>query len=167
MRITFAVDPASKKPHTVAHFHERELVEVFRTSDPWELYRAMVQAPPIEADMDVVVETQPAVYGQARASDILELAKVTGTLLGLARAATGAWPTEMTPGAWKGRLPKPGKARDPYIVAHRVQRELAAHERRAVRGILDGMNNAEHRWDVWDAVGIGLVHLGRLKRGLV
>lgn len=62
---------------------------------------------------------------------------------------TNGWDARYRPSAWKGNVPKAAHHR-------RIKRALTAEELYALRDL---------GHDTWDAVGIGLFHLGRTKRG--
>ena len=97
------------------------------------------------------VETPHAVRGNARARDVIMLAVFAGRLLGTRGTA---W----TPESWKGQIPKPKRRGRPYIVWERCKRILTPEE---VERVQDPTS-----WDCVDAVGLGLVVVGRAKRGL-
>lgn len=101
------------------------------------------------------VETPRRAHRGIPPASIITLAVLAGRLL-------GPRGIEVDPGKWKGSIPKPRRAADPYIVWERCKRELAAAEIERVKM----PRNKRRGWDVADAVGLGLVVLGRLDRGL-
>ena len=64
---------------------------------------------------------------------------------------------------WKGTVPKPKRAADSYIITRRCARLLSERELARVEA---SKTNASESWDVWDAIGIGLVMLKRAGRGV-
>jgi hypothetical protein len=70
------------------------------------------------------------------------------------------------PHAWKGTTQKPEKAYDsqgrevPYIIKDRVKAILSAAE----LAVIDWTKSVSHSWDVADAIGVGMHHLGRFER---
>ncbi len=98
----------------------------------------------------VVVE-RPQVDGRTRKiklQDVLDLSYAAG-------AAGGAGAVKVFPRDWKGNVPK-------KVMARRIDRSLDPAERRVLAACLvDVPKDLQH--NVWDAVGIGLWHLGRLR----
>lgn len=107
----------------------------------------------------LVLEVPHAVRGDARADNIITLAFAAGRLAG----AHGGHQSHLRPEEWKRQLPKPKRASDPYIVWERCKAELAENERERI----EWPGSKRDRWDVADAIGLGLVALGRLRPGLV
>lgn len=109
-----------------------------------------------DGPFDVVVVEWPRQRreGGASSASLITL----GVHLGQALARTGTdHVRRINPSEWKGSIPKPASRKAPYIVATRARGWLLPGEPAPDRG----------EWDVWDAIGIGLVHHGRCRRGLV
>ena len=126
-------------------------IEVRRAAleDSWD--ELVIEAP----------EPQPGRKQRARAADVLLLARRAGALAEICRpTGTTRW---IGPSAWKGSVPKPARVSMPYIIAVRAQALLTPAEFDAV--VLP--RDRREQWDVWDAIGVGLVALGRARRGLV
>lgn len=65
-----------------------------------------------------------------------------------------------TPHDWKGGVKKPKSVKELYAIQPRVLERLAESEKRWIAW----PTNGRHCWDLIDAVGIGLHHLGRFER---
>ncbi len=65
--------------------------------------------------------------------------------------------TQLSPPSWKGQVPK-------QIHHVRIRRALVPRELEVVHTGCRGLRT-KHRGDVWDAIGLGLFHTGRLGRG--
>ncbi len=93
----------------------------------------------------------PQVYDRSRSkgdpNDLVQLAAVVGGIVD--RMVVPA--TIYLPREWKKQVPK-------KIMCERVEGRLTPEERARV----ELPNNKKLQLDVWDAVGIGLHHLGRL-----
>jgi len=101
-----------------------------------------------------VIESPHDQRGRARVDDILLLARFVGMLQAF------CLPSEVVlvrPSDWKGTIPKPKRAADPYVIAYRGARELSPTEHKAI--FLPRAK--KQQWDVWDAIVIGLWHLRR------
>jgi hypothetical protein len=66
------------------------------------------------------------------------------------------------PSKWKGQIPKPRRTSDPYIITERVLGILSPAEAERIRR----PKNDKHAWDLYDAVGLGLVACGRARSGV-
>lgn len=100
----------------------------------------------------VVIEKMRKYTGRGETHKDLDRVEVMAKALG--KAARTMWnaPTKRVyPSDWKGNVPKD-------VCQRRVERTLTHNE-------LDSMHDFGH--DAMDAVGVGLVAVGRLKRGLV
>jgi hypothetical protein len=89
-----------------------------------------------------LVSEYPAWHGQVlgwSAGDLQKLVFLVGVLAGYFHAAASFTP--VTPGEWKGQLPK-------SVVTRRLEKRFGKHTK--------GWEK-----DVWDAVGIGLWKMGR------
>lgn len=115
---------------------------------------------------NVVVAEQMKVYRapwqKGDQADLLRLSVVTGALAGLLRAkenppgtTSAVWYTAHD---WKGSLPKP-KDGEEYVVKTRVEARLRPEELARVEPCA---RTLEH--NVYDALGLGLFHLGRFDR---
>lgn len=100
---------------------------------------------------EVVICERMQVYGPDKSkgdpNDLITLSIIAGMLR----------PTWLyLPREWKGQVPKPARKSDPYILEARVRARLEPAELARLP------ENVGPAWDVIDAVGIGLHHLGRL-----
>lgn len=98
----------------------------------------------------------PGAKGQADPDDLLPLAVIGGVIAG----RLGCVSMFVRPREWKGTIPKPIRAADPYQVELRVRARLDAGELAAYEAGTAGMSNST-RHNVADAVGIGLHAIGR------
>lgn len=64
------------------------------------------------------------------------------------------------PHDWKGSVEKPKKVSEPYPITAKVEARLEQSE----LAVITWPENGRHRWDVVDALGVGLHHLGRFER---
>lgn len=116
---------------------------------------------PYRTIRSAVVE-RPQVYVQWRQkgdpNDLVEIALLAGEVVGWLRNHLGrveaAYPL---PSEWKGQLKK-------EVTTPRVRAALSPEELSRVE-MLRAVNTLGH--NVWDAVGIGLVHLGRKQKGVI
>lgn len=106
----------------------------------------------------VVLEVPGRLSRHVRLESALKLSEFVGQIKATLRLPT----VEFLPTRWKGNLPKPTKASEPYIVTERCKEFLSSAEKETI--VVPG--SARKRWDVWDAIGIGLVYLERCRRGL-
>lgn len=102
---------------------------------------------------DRVIVEMPEVYpgSKVNPNDLIKLAAKAGAVLGryyLLPCQTVA------PKTWKGQLPKPAKASDPYIVAERIKRKLDCAKVEAL-GLPPSLKH-----NVYDAVGLALYAIG-------
>lgn len=118
----------------------------------WSVFYA-VRFPPRG---DAIIEV-PQVYqrGKGDQNDLVTLAGVAGAI------ATVIPPVihlhSVVPAEWKGQVPKPKRASDPYIIEERLRARLSPKE--VARVQLPSARSLQH--NVWDAIGIGMHHLGR------
>ena len=105
-----------------------------------------------ENPVDLAIEL-PQVYTVSKSkgdpNDLINLAVVVGAFL--ERWSTRGRQHVYSPGRWKGQVPK-------LIMVERIQKRLRPDETASVD--LPAKSLAHN---VWDAVGIGLYHLDRLK----
>ncbi len=161
------IDPSSHSSG-VAIWQEQTLIGAYvakAEGDPINMARAIFALCSAEfwfSKHAVVIETQQEFAGQRpRIADLIKLATTTGVIAGyLSYAGHGIG--FVLPSEWKGQIPKPGRVSQPYIVAERCKRLLRPEELEAVQ--IPSSKRA--CWDVWDAIGIGLVALGRARRGV-
>lgn len=106
----------------------------------------------------LALEVPHEVRGNARSRDVLLLAFAAGQIDG----AHFGKKIHLNPEEWKCQVPKPKSVAQPYIIWERAKRELAETERERI----DWPRDKRDRWDVADAIGIGLVALGRMRAGL-
>jgi hypothetical protein len=108
----------------------------------------------------VVVEV-PQVYAAASmSSDPNDLVDITFSGGFVARAAGPSVVRLMRPREWKGQVPKD-------ITRERAKRRLTDRELEAAMADEMRIKPARFRADFWDALGVGLVALGRAKVGVV
>lgn len=96
-----------------------------------------------------VVAEWPQDYAQGR--DAHEDLSTLREMVEGVETATGVKARRILPRAWKGNVPK-------IVCAQRVVAALGLHEALAL------LDRGE---DTYDAVGVGLFHLGRVKRGVI
>jgi hypothetical protein len=102
----------------------------------------------------------PQTYGgraaKGDANDLIQLAVVVGHLqMGLSDSEATEWPTLILPQDWKRQVPKD-------LCAKRAMKALHGYELESVeRHVPESLQH-----NMWDAVGIGLVCVGRLRPGL-
>ncbi len=112
----------------------------------------------------VVVEW-PQIYsrgaGKSKADPNL-LLPLVGVDCALAALLPHAEVAHYTPHEWKQNIKKPLNASGEveYIITKRVKARLTPGESKCV----DWTKSVKHSWDVADAIGIGLWHLGRFDR---
>jgi hypothetical protein len=102
---------------------------------------------------DVLVLEQPRIYPGVRREDPNDLIQLAG-VLGAIAAHWESAPTIVAyyPAAWKGQVPK-------KVMTKRILKHLATGE----LSRLVSVGAKDH--NTIDAVGLGLFHLGRMKRG--
>lgn len=141
----------------------------------WSASGALVEAgwfpvdelPPWGLGHEVVVETQVARSpqqtpgGQAGYQDLIDVAWEAGRFLGRFDPRVVR---RLKPEEWKGQVPKPKKASEPYIIEARVRGILSPAEWKIVEAAFPSARGKRH--NVVDAVGIGLFALGRCGRGV-
>lgn len=98
-------------------------------------------------EADVLVIEVPTLWARSSSSSILLLSERVGRIISAVRAGDVV---RFFPSQWKGSTPK-------AICRERIKRVLSEAEVARITGT----------HDAWDAVGIGLVALGRCGRGLV
>jgi hypothetical protein len=125
------------------------------------------------ASVDVIVVELPQIYsrgGNKTKGDpnktCLPLAMVDGALAALFPYAETC---SHQPHSWKGTTQKPDRCFDEngkekvYVIKNRVKERLTPAEQR----VIEWGNSIERSWDIADAIGVGLHHLGRFERGRV
>lgn len=111
-------------------------------------------------DYGLIAELPRTYDGRARkgdANDLIAVAFAAGLVIGDSKQTKYV---TVSPSDWKGNVPKPKRASDPYIIEERCRAILRPRELAVVP---DLARSKAH--NVWDAVGIGLWHLGRLHIG--
>jgi len=90
--------------------------------------------------------------------NVLPLAMIDASLAALLpRAEVKSY----QPHSWKGSTQKPKSAKSgEYVIMSKVKSRLSENEIKVV----DWTKSVSHSWDVADAIGIGLFHLGRFER---
>jgi len=125
-----------------------------RTKTPLDCVRA-ISFYVRKLTIDEVVVEIPQVYPgyrDADNNDLIDVSAVSGAVAMLASKRTF-----VRPRAWKGSVPKPARAADPYILAERAKAKLSQKELASI----EWPGSAKHKWDVADAIGIGLWSLKR------
>lgn len=116
---------------------------------------------------DVAVEW-PQIYasrikaGQTEGdpNDLIALAAVSALV-----ASAGSVSSSYLPAEWKGQLKKPKKKGDVNAMAVRCAAKLSPVEQAVVSSLATEGLSKDH--NTWDAVGIGLFHLGRLHKRVI
>jgi len=92
--------------------------------------------------------------------NVLPLAMVDAALAALLSSSVEVF--SFQPHAWKGSTSKPENASGAveYVIVGRIKARLTADELR----VIDWTKSVSHSWDVADAIGVGLHHLGRFER---
>lgn len=105
-----------------------------------------------QGDPEILVVEKPQVYREAKLkgdpNDLIDLAIVVGTL---AERFHDAGLALYLPRTWKGQVPK-------VVMRQRIANRLSHEE-----FFSPVLPSASLSHNVWDAIGIGLFHLGRLK----
>lgn len=103
----------------------------------------------------------PQVYGgrasRGDANDLFALAAVDAALCAMLDPVLIA---HYLPRQWKGATQKPATVGEGYPIISMVDRRLDDSERQAIAR----PTNGRHVWDVYDAIGVGLKHLGRFDK---
>lgn len=156
MKTLLSIDPGLRNV-AVAEWHDGELVHATLVANPNKgrgpsAWRDAASAVISELGSDVYTEAAlevPQVYRQGLQkgdpSDLIELAGVDGALT----AFLSAQVTGYLPARWKGQVPKD-------IHHARILKKLTDSEKSA---IICPQKSLLH--NVYDAIGIGLFHLGR------
>jgi hypothetical protein len=147
MSVVISIDPG-KHFLGVASWIDQELVDA-------RLHETVGYQPPFV--LDVLAIERPMIYpGRAqkgRQRDLIELAMIAGRIQERAgRAKVFCF----DPYQWKAQLPK-------AVTRDRVQEILSEQE----LGRIIKPRKASLIHNIFDAIGIGLVYLGRARRGLV
>lgn len=140
-----AVDPG-KSAAGMAWFDQGRLLAAEYVGVLW--WDSQIKTFPLR---ELALERQYLTKKHPRPMDIVDLAFAAGTVKGMVRAH---WPycavTEYQPVRWKGNVPKP-------IMIRRIRAALSADELTRIHRI----GSKDH--NTFDAIGIGLYALGRLK----
>jgi hypothetical protein len=109
---------------------------------------------------NLIIE-MPQTYGGRAArgdtNDLIALGATVGAIEHMARAILGIHVSNVRPSDWKGQIPKPKRAGDPYVVETRVNAVLSSKEDHGVQW----PTARRLCWDVADSIGIGLWHFKR------
>lgn len=108
--------------------------------------------------IELAVIEKPQIYTginmKVDAGDLIDVAVTAGAIAG----AVGAVETRFVqPKTWKGQIPKPDPG-ETYIIELRARKRLSVEEMAGV--VLPKTRKTS--WDLWDGVGVGLVHLRRM-----
>jgi hypothetical protein len=127
-----------------------------------ERWEAQSDLPPV----DVLVVELPQVYARGAGKTKGDPNKTAIPLAMVDAAIAALFPYaevhSYQPHAWKGSTQKPENASGEveYIIKSRVEDRLRLDEVATV----DWTKSVAHSWDVADAIGVGLHHLGRFER---
>lgn len=155
-----SLDPGAKVCG-LALFEDGELASAWLagTNKHWvqmalNAYQSVVDRVVPEVMREVAIE-RPQVYRQrfqkGDPNDLITLSLVAGAFAG--SFIPGAAVSEYKPREWKGQVPKPAMQK-------RIESRLSEEELSRV-----SWPAKSYRHNVWDAIGIGLHHVGRLKGG--
>lgn len=127
---------------------------------PWQPLQS-----PREAEAPHVLAFEiPQVYQRAAGKSKGDPSKLL-PVYGVVSAITALFSEEAevrygTPRDWKGGVGKPKSVKEMYAIEPRVMERLSAEE----RATIVWPKNKQRRWDVVDAIGVGLHHIGRFER---
>jgi hypothetical protein len=158
--VLLSLDPGAKVCG-LALFEDGELASAWLagTKGHWvqmalNAYQSVVDRVVPEVIQTVAIE-RPQVYRQrlqkGDPNDLVTLALMAGALVG--HFIPQASIAEYKPREWKGQVPKP-------VMQRRIESRLSQEELGRV-----SWPAKSYRHNVWDAIGIGLHHVGRLKGG--
>ena len=110
--------------------------------------------PAYARDADELVIELPRVYRKSKGdpTDLIDLAFAAGRYV---EQLTPKKLFSCRPSDWKGQVPKPKRAEEPYIIAQRCMKALGGEALRQV----EWAGAAKARWDTWDAIGLALWRL--------
>lgn len=145
-------DPGAKAAGCAVFGEDRKLAAAYlaRGKDWHETALAASSGLP-DRVCEVVIERPQIYQGRKQKgdpNDLITLAEQAGYVAAL---ATLKRPREYKPAEWKKQLPK-------EIVEERVKKRLSAREKTRVQW--PRAKSLHH--NIWDAIGLGLVHYGRL-----
>lgn len=173
-----SIDPGYSKKGAAGwgHFDFAELTHagLVRRDEAWSTGRMGLElgtriVSTITSSVDVVVVERMQSYSHSAQkgdqNDLVKLAEVgaaaAGVIAGVRLLDDGTQLeiAHVTPHEWKGNV-------DPDIMIKRIQALLKPHELEvAIAAFERDANRAKSLWhNGWDAIGIGLVRLGRMKR---
>jgi hypothetical protein len=118
-----------------------------------ELHRAIESFPPAKRLVTEQMVVYPGPQQKGDPNDLIALSFISGG--GHMLCAPAATLELVTPHEWKGQVPKD-------IMQKRIERSLSLLEQQMVTASLQGVAPSL-RHNAWDAVGIGLNALGRLR----
>lgn len=98
---------------------------------------------------------------------IIKLSRYAGEIYGAIYVQPGPRKVKWLQTAWKQGLSKPNSVSKLYVVEHRARKVLSEAEQKVLDTALEDCSRGSYRWDIADAVGMGLVDTGRLRAGLV
>jgi hypothetical protein len=112
----------------------------------------------------IVIEwPQPFAKQRPRIEDLILLGGAAGAIAAALHCTHWEAPVEhVQPSKWKGQIPKPTRTADSYLIEGRVCAILEPCEAECV----ELPRSVKAQWDVWDAIGLGLVSTGRAYRGV-
>jgi hypothetical protein len=149
-----AVDPGVRKAG-VAMFDDGELAAAWlvRGDGPCETaFRVRVEIGNriVRDVVNLLVIEKPQVYLEVKIdnNDLIDLSVMVGAVAGNFSSVRFVLPRE-----WKGQVPKD-------VMINRIKERLSSEERDRV----ELPNEKKAQADVWDAIGIGLYRIGRLRK---
>lgn len=152
-----SIDPNVKRM-ALAVWEDGELVKTYYLRSDLKgaphTYELLLEMPGALGWVDQIAIESQQIYardGLKKAGSLIKLAQYAGAAVG-ALFCEGCEVTYYLPRVWKGQVPKD-------VMLPRIQEKLTALE---LTKVVDLSKTYEH--DIWDAVGIGLYHLGRMKK---
>lgn len=120
------------------------------------------------ASVDTIACELPQIYSRGSNKSKGDPNKITLPLAMINAALSAFFPyakvTSQQPHAWKGTTSKPKRVSDPeYVIIRRIKERLTPAEQKTI----EWGGSIERTWDIADAIGVGLHHLGRFGAGRV
>lgn len=135
----------------------RECASIANEISSWWTQKISCSSP------DVLALEVPQIYARAAGKSKGDPNKIM-PLFGIGVALAALLPRSEVrfgvPHDWKGGVKKPKSVKDTYAIEVRVLERLSMAE----QAVISWPTNGRQVWDVVDAIGIGLHHLGRFER---
>jgi hypothetical protein len=125
--------------------------EAWRAKNVWTVDTIVIERPQV---YERPLKTKNGRVVDIDKNDLITLALVAGEVAGATRSTCNAAVVYTRPAAWKGALPK-------GLMKNRMLKRLSSIEQQRVS--LPIAVSKQH--NVWDAIGIGMHHLGRYPQG--